>query len=1632
MNYTIAALEAGMPSPEMNDLVTEILASTLRSIGLFSNEIHRLADLPLDRRPAEYYERWLDSSIRHLQERDVLATDLTLRRDLRPLADLWDEWEGKASVWASDPNRQSQRALLQACLEGLPGVLTGNRRATDVMFPNSSMHLVEGIYRGNPQADYFNDVLCNTLGACIEQQMQTDPQRKIRIIEIGAGTGGTTAALLPFLRRYPVEEYCYTDLSRAFLMHAEQHFQPQCPVLTTSIFDVSRPLESQSVALNHYDFAIAANVLHATANIRETVRNAKAVLKNQGVLLLSEISTWSLSNHLTFGLLEGWWLYEDAAVRLPGSPGLSPETWRQILTAEGFESIVFPAEEAHKLGQQIVGAVSNGWTRQRMKQHAPTQRVASADVKPADVAGTETARIPSSSKALMEQLAADHTRQIITTKLSEALRMDADAIRADASFADFGVDSIIGVNLVRTISEALQIELETTSLFEYSTVDELTKHILTNWHDRVAALVSQLQGTGEASTSTPDEMPAEDRRSSEPHHLGMTRFADARSAFDFEEVGEPGNVGTDPIAIVGMSGRFADAENLDAFWQHLAEGRNLVREVSRWSPEDCVVSGSVGDGNCIHGSFIDSIDQFDPAFFGISALEATYMDPQQRLFLEESWRALEDAGYAGKSVQGKQCGVYVGCGSSGYDRLSTGDAPPQAFWGNSQSVTPARIAYCLNLQGPAIAVDTACSSSLVAIHLACQSLWSRETEMALAGGVFLQATSGFYQVVNRAGMLSPDGKCHSFDASANGFVPGEGVGVVVLKRLKAAMADGDYIHGVIVGSGINQDGRSNGLTAPNGRAQERLERLVYDRFKIDPATIQVVEAHGTGTLLGDSVEHAALSRAFREYTDKRQFCALGTVKTNIGHASTAAGVAGVLKLLLSLRHGLIPPSLHFEKGNPAIDFDSGPFYVNTELKDWNAEDDGVRRAAVSSFGFSGTNAHLIIEEAPAIVRREDEAAAYLVVLSARSSGQLKQHVLNLLAHLERTPGLAMTDLSFSLFVGRMHFTHRLACVARNQEEVIQLLEQWVETGPAGRAYASEVQEGRIREHVALTKLGNRCIHECRNATTAEYLENLAAIADLYVQGYSLDFHALFPKDSKRVPLPTYPFARERYWVDAVSDAAPRSPAAGFARLHPLLHTNTSTLGQQSYGCSLAGTEFFLRDQRPVAKGRAAPKVVAEAAYLEMARAAMEKAACIPQGSSVMELQDVVWADPMVVDGSKQMTIALFASDDEHVNYEIYSGEAEREVVHCQGRASFRDRATPAPVDIEELRRQMPEGAVERNNGWAELSALGLHGDCAHLVMRALHVGDGRLLAHLSLAASDPASGADDCDSGYSLHPILMSGALQAASWLIANRGKGFSTTLLPRAVDRLRIVSPCTEEVFVWVRHAQGASSEDKPIELDVDLLDTDGNVCVQMRRLSFGVDEPAAEPADQRTWLFSKEHASGAASEGGRVGSMGAVEKMALFLRQETALQLQKAMEDIPTDQSFFDLGLTSLGMTHVVQNACGLLDENLSPSVLFDYIDIESLAAYLATTYPTRIDAVTAVRRVEDRADPEVRRQVHAPQSGPFPRRKRVSGEPARTPREQTIATASGADVSIERILASVSWQEASLHDGYEKVTF
>ncbi|WP_052769814.1 beta-ketoacyl synthase N-terminal-like domain-containing protein [Paenibacillus sp. IHB B 3415] len=423
------------------------------------------------------------------------------------------------------------------------------------------------------------------------------------------------------------------------------------------------------------------------------------------------------------------------------------------------------------------------------------------------------------------------------------------------------------------------------------------------------------------------------------------------------------------IAIVGLSGRFPGAASARELWRNLRDGVASTGEIpasrfdiQAWYDEDRKADQKT---YCTVAGLLDQVDEFDPLFFNISPKEAEIMDPQQRIFLEEAWKALEDAGYSDQAVQDTRCGVFVGCAPSDYtkhleaNRLSN---TADAFTGTSSSILAARISYFLNLKGPSISIDTACSSSLVAVHQACVSLWNEECDMALAGGIRLMITPDSMVQSSQMEILSAQGVCRPFDQEADGTLLSEGAGVVVLKPLKQALENRDHIYGVIRGSGVNQDGRTNGITAPSVNSQIQLEKRVYEKFRIDPAEINYVEAHGTGTALGDPIEVKALTEAFREFTQDSQYCALGSVKANIGHATMAAGVAGMIKILLSLKNRQIPPLIHYNRLNEKIRLEGSPFYINTELVDWPENKRGSRMAAISGFGFSGTNCHIVIEE----------------------------------------------------------------------------------------------------------------------------------------------------------------------------------------------------------------------------------------------------------------------------------------------------------------------------------------------------------------------------------------------------------------------------------------------------------------------------------------------------------------------------------------------------------------------------------------------------------------------------------------------------------------------------------------------
>jgi len=596
----------------------------------------------------------------------------------------------------------------------------------------------------------------------------------------------------------------------------------------------------------------------------------------------------------------------------------------------------------------------------------------------------------------------------LVSKLSERLEIEPREIDIREPFASYGLGSTEAVSLAGELAAWLGRKLSPALVYEYATIEALARHL--------------------AGSSDAPESAAESGRDRETEN--------------------------EPIAIIGIGCRFPGANGPDEFWQMLRNGVDAIREVPAdrfdrnafYDPDPA----APGKMNTRWGGFLEQVDQFDPGFFGISRREALCMDPQQRLLLEVAWEALQDAGQVPERLAGTPAGVFIGIATNDYGRLQWNDLEridAYAGTGNALSIAANRISYSFDFRGPSLAIDTACSSSLVAVHLACRSLRNGEATLALAGGANLILSPAIAINFTKAGAMAPDGRCKAFDARANGYVRSEGAGIVVLKPLAKALSDRDPIYAVIRGSAVNQDGRSNGLMAPNPLAQEAVLREAYRQAGVAPGIVQYVEAHGTGTLLGDPIEAKALGNVLGVERLPGHRCALGSVKTNLGHLEAAAGIAGLIKLALALRHREIPPSLHFEHPNPHIPFQDLPLRVQTELAPWPSHS-GPAVAGVSSFGFGGTNAHVVLGEAPAATGAARIAArqigTHLLPLSARSPEALRAFARTYVSFLALPEiAAALPDICYTAGVRLNHHDHRLAAAGSSSAQLIESLEAFL-------------------------------------------------------------------------------------------------------------------------------------------------------------------------------------------------------------------------------------------------------------------------------------------------------------------------------------------------------------------------------------------------------------------------------------------------------------------------------------------------------------------------------------------------------------------------------------------------------------
>ncbi|KFF06341.1 SDR family NAD(P)-dependent oxidoreductase [Flavobacterium reichenbachii] len=1392
-------LDMGLETNAINWISIVNLQEKLRVIGLYKRLFEEIVSELSD---AGYLERKGDE-VRYLKSEN---SDFNIANSFENFLE------------NSSENYLPQVTLLKTCLDSFSSILSGQIRATDVLFPSGSLDLVSPIYKGNAQMDYFNELISDSIVSAVASGINSLPVgSKIKLLEVGAGTGGTSEILFKKLEKYKdFIEYKYTDISHGFLFYAEDKYKEMAPYLSTCIFNIEESPIHQEIPLGEYDIVVGSNVVHATKNILNTLTNIKAVLKQGGMLFLNEISGKELFTTLTFGLLEGWWLYDDEELRLTGSPGLLKSSWDKVLKEAGFKQInFFPKKTESSLAQQMIVAKSDG-----MVKIFKDEKVKESVSLPSEAAALKTFDEKKEyTQKLNHEINKEELITEITAIVASTIKYRKEDFDINKSFMDYGFDSILGTTLVKNINEAFDIDLSPIDIFNYPTVASLSAYIELQYKEILEKKLSSNIALGQKN-------PIENIE--ELHNQTKEYQKIEEPLLDLSISSGSSYILDDEIAIIGMSGRYPKSKNLDEFWSNISQGIDCVDEVSknRWDLNEHYKEGGekTGELYCKWMGELSDVDKFDPLFFNISPTEAILMDPQHRIFLEECWKSFEDAGYQQDDLNGIKCGTYAGImineythriKESGIDKNQA-----QMMTGNSNSIFAARVAYLLNLKGPAIAVDTACSSSLVSIHLACQALRSKEVDMAIAGGVSLYLSVETYKQMCAAGMLSPTGKCKSFDNDADGFVPGEGVGVVVLKRLKDAIRDNDDIKGVIIGSGINQDGKTNGITAPNANSQLSLMKEIYERYNIKPETISYVETHGTGTKLGDPIEIEALKKVF-EVSNTKNYCGIGSVKSNIGHTSAAAGIASLAKVILQLKHEKIAPTINFENENELLNIKESAFYINKALRDWQYNESKPRRAAISSFGFSGTNAHIVIEEYKSKETYPSHLGAAIFPISAKNTESLKNQVKDLKQFLIENPEVQLHDIAYTLQVGRTPMEERLVCIASNVEELKLELSNYLDGN------TKEMLQGNIKKSGTKFFIKGKAGSAYIKISIEE--KELDSLGQLWVSGIKIDWTLLYQeiKFPKRISLPTYSFIRESYWVAEKKLEIKTEKST----LHPLLHTNYSSLKEQKFISNFSGEEFFIKNYKIKNKN-----AIPAGALLEMAREAGFQSLI----EDVVKITDVNWLSPVYINkDSNEVAINLYQEKEETV-YEIYSLKDGKEDLHNTGKLSSEVPKERKNITLESIINR----ATGFKNGkelYGELNDIGLYYNESFQVINKIYYGRNEAISQIKRNKKE---------ESFILSPDVIDAAFQTCMANILYHKEDFVLNAL-KYIQEVDIYKSLKDASWCYV--AKNNTEKD----FDVAFLNEEGEILVYLSNFLLSNEETLPdyrENADEKNKLFYLE----------------------------------------------------------------------------------------------------------------------------------------------------------------------------------
>lgn len=886
------------------------------------------------------------------------------------------------------------------------------------------------------------------------------------------------------------------------------------------------------------------------------------------------------------------------------------------------------------------------------------------------------------------------------------------------------------------------------------------------------------------------------------------------------------------IAVIGIDAKIGDADTVDEIWQAFLEGKNMISELSAVRREDAqklLASEGRKRSEFARLAYLSRIDLFDPELFNISPMEAEYIDPAQRIFLESAWSALEDAGYGGNKLYGSRTGVYVGYSSKSSFGEMQANIPDEALGlavsGHANSFMAGRLSYLLNLKGPAIIIDTACSSSMVALHEACRALRNKDITMAVVGSVHVTMCPGDGQ--KQMGTSSSSGYTKSFDGKADGTGGGEGVINLVLKPLSDAVIDNDHIYGVIKGSCVNQDGKSIGLTAPNSEAQADVITGAWKDAGVKPESITYIEAHGTATKLGDPVEIGGLTAAFSKYTDRKQFCAIGAAKSNFGHLDCAAGLLGVLKVLLMMQNRMIPPTIHFSTPNNKIDYLHSPVYINDKIKKWET-DDGILTAGVSSFGLSGTNSHVILQSYEEDKNSHREFSAnYLLTASARDKETLMKMLKSYQDFLTKQAEHNFQDFCYTINTGRGQYEHRFAGVFSDESEFLALNE----TDLLSEKYYSNFTQTQKKETDTNLITQNECRINHERAKQLCSTGHETELAELYLKGTEIDFEPLYEDEPVyRISAPVYPFHHRRFEFsieDLHKNKKEKQPyVIAEKAINPLLDRCAIESDNLWIFEKQVSLDTCLEIREHCING---VNVLPGTAYVEMAHAVGQYI----YGSVFFTYTEITFYNLMVCrHDEKRILHAIAEKDGEKLSLRMLSRNHEDSDWILHAEMSIKkgyEQQTHKKVDIGSLLAEYDKQfECTKSTEEGNFVQLGSHWDCA----RNVYIGDNSLVLCAQVREELEHDILD-----YYIFPALLDGSVNAGNILLGKtylplnyKNAVFYGELKGRIYSRIVRLNPC---------------KPNREVELfKVEIYDVDGNLLGE-------VQQYALKRCNEANWLF-------------------------------------------------------------------------------------------------------------------------------------------------------------------------------------